>query len=117
MTTLSLRISIVKSNNVKMMQFDENVVVYDAMRIIRERVPDAAQGQGSFDGTHPPVLVVYYAASEYGLFKPDEDPVKGRWLEQGKTLGYYHFKNGVSSNGVCMVFSNNVWPTGFIGVS
>ena len=46
MTTLSLRISIVKSNNVKMMQFDENVVVYDAMRIIRERVPDAAQGQG-----------------------------------------------------------------------
>ena len=48
MTTLSLRISIVKSNNVKMMQFDENVVVYDAMRIIRERVPDAAQGQGSF---------------------------------------------------------------------
>lgn len=48
MTTLSLRISIVKSNNVKMMQFDENVVVYDAMRIIRERVPDAAQGQGNF---------------------------------------------------------------------
>ena len=48
MTTLSLRINIVKSNNVKMMQFDENVVVYDAMRIIRERVPDAAQGQGSF---------------------------------------------------------------------
>ena len=30
-----------------MMQFDENVVVYDAMRIIRERVPDAAQGQGT----------------------------------------------------------------------
>ena len=50
MTTLSLRISIVKSNNVKMMQFDENVVVYDAMRIIRERVPDAAQGQGSMKG-------------------------------------------------------------------
>jgi len=23
--------------------------------------------------------------------------VKGRWLEQGKTLGYYHFKNGVST--------------------
>jgi len=25
--------------------------------------------------------------------------VKGRWLEQGKTLGYYHFKNGVSVEG------------------
>lgn len=41
------------------------------------------------------VLSMEYIASEYGLFKPDEDPVKGRWLEQGKTLGYYHFKNGV----------------------
>lgn len=59
MTTLSLRISIVKSNNVKMMQFDENVVVYDAMRIIRERVPDAAQGQGSFNGPRPLIYYLY----------------------------------------------------------
>ena len=38
-------------------------------------------------------------------------------MEQGNTLGYYHFKNGVSNNGVCKVFSNNVWPIGFTGVS
>ena len=53
MTTISLRISIVKSKNVKMMQFDENIFVYDAMQIIRERVLEAAQGQGSLRGhTH-----------------------------------------------------------------
>ena len=48
MTTLSLYISTVESNSVKMMQFDENIVVYGAMQIIREQVPDAALGQGSF---------------------------------------------------------------------
>ena len=34
-------------------------------------------------------------AHEFGLFKPDEDPTKGRWLEQGRTLEYYHLKSGV----------------------
>ena len=38
------------------------------------------------------------AANEYGLFKPDEDPTKGRWLEQGRTLEYYHLKSGVSQH-------------------
>ena len=37
-----------------------------------------------------------HVANEYGLFKPDEDPTKGRWLEQGRTLEYYHLKSGVS---------------------
>ena len=47
----------------------------------------------------PPDNQYHYCttASEYGLFRPDEDPEKGRWLEQEKTLGYYHFKDGVSS--------------------
>ena len=54
------------------------MIVYDACNIIRERIPDAAQGK----------------ANEFGLFKPDEDPKKGRWLELGRTLEYYHLKNG-----------------------
>ena len=37
-----------------------------------------------------------HTAQEYGLFKPDEDPTKGRWLEAGRTLEYYHLKSGVS---------------------
>lgn len=42
------------------------------------------------------VCVCFLTANEYGLFKPDEDPTKGRWLEQGRTLEYYHLKSGVS---------------------
>ena len=37
-----------------------------------------------------------HTANEYGLFKPDEDPTKGRWLDLGRTLEYYHLKSGVS---------------------
>ena len=33
--------------------------------------------------------------SESGLFKADEDPEKGRWLETDRALGYYGLKNGV----------------------
>ena len=36
------------------------------------------------------------SANEFGLFEPDEDPTKGRWLEQGQTLEYYSLKSGVS---------------------
>ena len=42
-----------------------------------------------------PLLHPLYSANEYGLFKPDEDPTKGRWLEQGRILEYYHLKSGV----------------------
>ena len=34
--------------------------------------------------------------------------MKGRWLEQGKTLGYYHFKNGVSNDMYCDVQECNI---------
>ena len=42
---------------------------------------------------------VFPAATECGLFKPDEDPTKGRWLEMGRTLEYYHLKSGVREQG------------------
>ena len=35
-------------------------------------------------------------ANNYGLFNPDEDPTKGYWLEERRTLEYYHLKSGVS---------------------
>ena len=41
------------------------------------------------------LILLLILANEYGLFSPDEDPTKGRWLEQGRTLEYYHLKNGV----------------------
>ena len=35
-------------------------------------------------------------ADKYSLFHCDADQTKGRWLEGGHTLAYYHLKNGVS---------------------
>jgi len=42
MATLSLRISIPEKNATKMMQFDPNTSVYDACRIIREKLAEAS---------------------------------------------------------------------------
>uniref|UniRef100_A0A3B4FGT5 Talin-1 n=1 Tax=Pundamilia nyererei TaxID=303518 RepID=A0A3B4FGT5_9CICH len=76
MVTLSLKISV--GNVVKTMQFEPSTMVYDACRIIRERVPEAQLGQ----------------PNDYGLFLSDEDPKKGIWLEAGKALDYYMLRNG-----------------------
>lgn len=42
MATLSLRISIPEKNATKMMQFDPTTSVYDACRVIREKLTDAS---------------------------------------------------------------------------
>ncbi|XP_047436193.1 talin-2a isoform X3 [Mugil cephalus] len=78
MVALSLKICVRQCNVVKTMQFEPSTAVYDACRIIRERVPEAQSGQ----------------ASDYGLFLSDEDPRKGIWLESGRTLDYYMLRNG-----------------------
>ncbi|NXR69010.1 TLN1 protein, partial [Rhadina sibilatrix] len=76
MVALSLKISI--GNVVKTMQFEPSTMVYDACRMIRERVPEAQIGQ----------------SNDFGLFLSDEDPKKGIWLESGKALDYYMLRNG-----------------------
>lgn len=48
MVALSLKISI--GNVVKTMQFEPSTMVYDACRIIRERVPEAQMGQRKWPG-------------------------------------------------------------------
>ncbi|XP_066492690.1 talin-2 isoform X2 [Tiliqua scincoides] len=78
MVALSLKICVRQCNVVKTMQFEPSTAVYDACRVIRERVPEAQSGQ----------------ASDYGLFLSDEDPRKGIWLEAGRTLDYYMLRNG-----------------------
>ncbi|XP_059140472.1 talin-2-like isoform X4 [Physella acuta] len=78
MATLSLKISVVDQSVIKTMQFEPSTIVYDACRIIRERIPEANPGN----------------PSEYGLFLADEDPKKGVWLEQGRSLEYYLLRNG-----------------------
>ncbi|KAJ8412908.1 hypothetical protein AAFF_G00104900 [Aldrovandia affinis] len=78
MVALSLKICVRQCNVVKTMQFEPSTAIYDACRIIRERVPEAQTGQ----------------ASDYGLFLSDDDPRKGIWLESGRTLDYYMLRNG-----------------------
>ncbi|XP_067327333.1 talin-2 isoform X1 [Anolis sagrei] len=78
MVSLSLKVCVRQGNVVKTMQFAPGTAVYDACRMVRERVPEAQSGQ----------------ASDYGLFLSDEDPRKGIWLEAGRTLDYYMLRNG-----------------------
>ncbi|CAL7950201.1 unnamed protein product [Xylocopa violacea] len=79
MATLSLRISIPEKNATKMMQFDPSTSVYDACRIIREKLADASN---------------MAQPKDYGLFLADEDVKKGVWLEPGRNLDYYLLRNG-----------------------
>ncbi|CAG5958004.1 unnamed protein product [Menidia menidia] len=86
MVALSLKICVRQCNVVKTMQFEPSTPVYDACRIIRERVPEAQTGQ----------------ASDYGLFLSDDDPRKGIWLESGRTLDYYMLRNGWELRYLCL---------------
>ncbi|GFT39672.1 talin-2 [Nephila pilipes] len=79
--SLSLKVSVVEKNVVKTMQFDPSTIVYDACRIIREKI---AEGGDSGLGE----------SKNYGLFLADEDPKKGVWLESGRSLEYYLLRNG-----------------------
>ncbi|NWU22662.1 TLN1 protein, partial [Dyaphorophyia castanea] len=89
MVALSLKISI--GNVVKTMQFEPSTMVYDACRMIRERVPEAQIGPSSWTQLES---FFRWQANDFGLFLSDEDPKKGIWLEAGKALDYYMLRNG-----------------------
>eukprot|EP00117_Sycon_ciliatum_P001215 scpid5059/ scgid6971/ Talin-1 len=78
MPNLSLKVNIPSTGAVKTMQFDANMMVYDACKLIRDRLPDPSSS----------------SAKDFGMFLPDEDPKKGVWLEPGRTLEYYLLKTG-----------------------
>ncbi len=48
MASLSLKISIVGSSVTKTMQFDPSTIVFDACKIIRDRIPEANHGNGEW---------------------------------------------------------------------
>ncbi|XP_045457678.1 talin-1 [Melitaea cinxia] len=79
MATLSLKISLEGGKVVKTIQFDPSTTVYDACRIIREKILEA-------NANDP---------KEYGLFlASEEDNKKGIWLEASRSLDYYMLRNG-----------------------
>lgn len=66
MVALSLKICVRQCNVVKTMQFEPSTPVYDACRIIRERVPEAQSGQGKSYKTFLHVSRHFYTlAREY----------------------------------------------------
>ncbi|KAG6451547.1 hypothetical protein O3G_MSEX007224 [Manduca sexta] len=78
-SSLSLKISIDGGKVVKTIQFEPSTKVYDACRIIREKILEASSGE----------------PKEYGLFlASDEDNKKGIWLEATRSLDYYMLRNG-----------------------
>ncbi|XP_013143136.1 PREDICTED: talin-1 isoform X2 [Papilio polytes] len=79
MATLSLKISLEGGKVVKTIQFDPSTTVYDACRIIREKILEASSSD----------------PKEYGLFlASEEDNKKGIWLEASRSLDYYMLRNG-----------------------
>ncbi|OWR51194.1 Talin-1 [Danaus plexippus plexippus] len=79
MATLSLKISLEGGKVVKTIQFEPSTSVYDACRIIREKILEANDND----------------PKEYGLFlASEEDNKKGIWLEATRSLDYYMLRNG-----------------------
>ncbi|XP_042206516.1 talin-2-like isoform X2 [Homarus americanus] len=73
---LALKIHIVEQNVRKMIQFEPSTMVYDACRIIREKITEANLGQ----------------PKDYGLFLAGDEGT-GVWLEPGRNLSYYLLRN------------------------
>jgi talin len=46
MASLSLKISVVEKNVVKTMQFEPSTMVYDACRLIKDKITEANTGPG-----------------------------------------------------------------------
>ena len=81
MASLSLKVAVLGGKATKTIQFDPNIQIFDACRIVREKIAESELGD----------------PKEYGLFLVNEDPKKGGvWLENSKSLGYYLLKTGVS---------------------
>ena len=76
---MSIKVRLVDSNIIKTLQFNPNTIVFDALKIIREKIPETNHAN----------------SSNYGLFISHTDASKGQWLENGRSLEYYMLKNGV----------------------
>lgn len=122
MAQLSLRINIVDSNVTKTMVFDPSTTVYDACKLIREKITEANLGQRKSYFKYlfmrqslqsltelmyqkPETIIVLIShlhftkvilllAKEYGLFLTDDDNKTGVWLEPARHLEYYILRNG-----------------------
>eukprot|EP00128_Syssomonas_multiformis_P017419 Colp12_sorted_trinity150504_noHs@18524 len=75
MAQISLKINITKTNTVKTMQFDGDMSTFECLKLIRERLGEPDAG-------------------DHGLFFPEENSKKGKWLEPSRTLNFYDIQSG-----------------------
>ena len=52
MATLSLKVNVAGGSVTKTMQFDPSTIVFDACRVIREKTPEANQGNREYSPCH-----------------------------------------------------------------
>ncbi|EFO84615.1 hypothetical protein CRE_03910 [Caenorhabditis remanei] len=76
MGVLSLTVSCSEKGIKKTMQFDPSTLIYDAIKLIREKF-------GMTDVN----------AAEYGLIRIDENPAKSFWMDNGRSFEYYMVRN------------------------
>lgn len=79
MVVVSLKIKVPELGVLKTVQFNQSIQVYDACKVVREKIPETAT-MGS--------------ARDFGLFMTADDPRQGCWLDNSKNLDYYLLRNG-----------------------
>ncbi|XP_074594271.1 talin-1-like [Brevipalpus obovatus] len=82
---LSLKISVPEHKLAKTLQFAPDALIIDVCRTVRDKLSETTQGVRRDDSSQ---------SKDFGLFLTDEDPKKGVWLENGRTLDYYMLRNG-----------------------
>ncbi|XP_074599773.1 talin-1-like [Brevipalpus obovatus] len=85
---VSLKINIPEHNLIKTIQFPCDTIVMDACRIIKEKLTENVHGTLMRNDPNP--------CRDFGLFLINDDPKKGVWLENGRSLDYYMLRNGDS---------------------
>ncbi|KAJ0069938.1 hypothetical protein NL108_017255 [Boleophthalmus pectinirostris] len=87
MVALSLKICVRQCNVVKTMQFEPSTPVYDACRIIRERVPEAQSGQGRAVSVCVQDILEYKKKQRPQKIKMLDGAVKTIMVDDSKTVG------------------------------
>lgn len=75
---ISIKVNIIDLKSSKTLQFFPSTIIFDALKMIRDKVPDI----NSID------------LENYGIFIPNSDLSKGTWLENNRSFEYYMLKSG-----------------------
>lgn len=75
---ISVKVNIIDLKISKTLQFFPYTIVFDALKMIRDKVPE----------------INSMNHENYGIFIPNSDSTKGTWLENNRSFEYYMLKSG-----------------------